>query len=64
MSDEAKIYLTVDGDEAKVEVVDGEKRIDISNLILLRGLNMRLDSEEWVIFMDCTVKMYTKGGTE
>ena len=60
MSDEAKIYLTVDGDEAKVEIVDGEKKIDISHLIILGGMNLRMDS----IFMDCAVKMYTKGDTE
>lgn len=64
MSDEAKIYLTVDGDEAKVEIVVGEKKIDISHLIILGGMNIRLDSAERVILMNCAVKMYTKGDTE
>jgi len=59
---EVRIYLTVDGEETKVEVVDGEKRIDISRLILLRGMDMRLDVAERVILMDCTVEMFTQGG--
>ena len=59
---EVKIYLTVDGEETKVEVVDGEKRIDISRLILLRGMDMKLDVAGHVILMDCTVEMFTQGG--
>jgi len=64
MSDEAKIYLTVDGDEAKAEIVVGEKKIDISHLILLRGLDMEIDAEEKILLMNCIVKMCTKGDTK
>lgn len=61
---EAEIHLIVNKEEIKVEVVEGEKRIDIAHLILLRGMNMKLEPAERVLLMDCTMKMYTKGGTK
>ena len=61
---EVEIYLTVDGKEIKVEVVEGGKRIDISHLILLRGIDMGLDAVENVILMDCKLKMLTQGGAK
>ena len=61
---EVEIHLTANGKEIKVEVVEGEKRIDISHLILLRGMNMRLDVAERVILMDCTMTMFTQGGSK
>lgn len=61
---EAKIHLIVNEEEIKVEVVERGKRIDISPLILLRGMNMKLEPVECVLLMDCTMKMYTKGGNK
>ena len=64
MSDEAKIYLTVDEKEIKVEAVERDKCIDITHLFLVRGLDMEIDVEGKILLMNCIVKMYTKGGTE